>query len=169
MTPVFQKPIPPDAFLCNHNPPPTHPPTHITPLFHLFFSSLPPEWLPSALPGAVPPVAARVWCIPVYWYLGEVINEMSSMREGGLVCLSVCACGADGCPCSVSEYPKLDMAHQGSPPAPQICRRRSMFILYFLHFSLFVTVFTVLFLFFCAFFFRCTLFYMFFFFCHCFI
>lgn len=95
MTPVFQKPNPPDVFLHKPLTPAAHTHTHIhiiitpSPLF----SSVPPEWLPSALPGAVPLVAARAWCFPVYQYLGEVINEMSSMREGGLVCLSVCACG----------------------------------------------------------------------------
>lgn len=125
MTPVFQKPIPPDVFLCYHTATPLPPPAHHSSLLHLFFSSLPPEWLPSALLGAVPPVAARAWCIPVYRYLGEVIIEMSSMREEGLVCFSVCVCGREvSWPCSVSGCPNLDMAHQELPTLS----RRFMFI-----------------------------------------
>lgn len=87
-------------------PPPTHnhTPAHIInppPLF----SSLPPEWLPSALPGAVPPMAACARCSPVYQYLREVIIEISSVRGGfvkerrhdHIVCL---------------DLPNLTMAHQ---------------------------------------------------------
>lgn len=111
--------------------PPPHPPvhthTHTLSRLHLLFSSLPPEWLPSALPGAVPPVAARAWCIPVYRYLGEVIIEMSSMRDEDLACLSVCVCGREvSWPCSVSGCPNLDMAHQGLPTRS---RRKFIFVL----------------------------------------
>lgn len=87
-------------------PPPTHnhTPAHIISPPPLF-SSLPPEWLPSALPGAVPPMAACARCSPVYQYLREVIIEISSVRGGfvkerrhdHIVCL---------------DLPNLTMAHQ---------------------------------------------------------
>lgn len=79
----------------------THKHTHIhnTSVLHLFPSLLASEWLPSALPSAVPLVAVRARCIPACWYLGEVIIEMNSMREEGLctcvyahVFVCVCMC-----------------------------------------------------------------------------
>lgn len=58
--------------------------------------------------------------IPMYPYLGEVIIEMSSMREEGLVCLSLCVCGSEvSWPYSVSGSPNLDIGPSGAPNTKQ--------------------------------------------------
>lgn len=67
---------------------PLDPTTHAHTQHNQSYTSFPPDpWMAAVCsPWCIAPVERRVWCIPVYQYLREVIIMMSSMREEGLVC-----------------------------------------------------------------------------------